>query len=102
MQAEILSGASNSSDSWERVPRLLRELAAPLPSPWEDIFGSLRAGRVDDLVVVGQVGQSLDGRLATATGRSHYINGPAGLAHLHRPAAFHRARACWPMARAES
>ena len=42
------------------------------------------AGRVDDLVVVGQIGQSLDGRIATATGHSHYINGPAGLAHLHR------------------
>jgi diaminohydroxyphosphoribosylaminopyrimidine deaminase / 5-amino-6-(5-phosphoribosylamino)uracil reductase len=84
MQAEILSGVPNSSDSWGRVPRLIRALVAPLPSPWEDIFGSLRAGKVDDLVVVGQVGQSLDGRLATATGRSHYINGPAGLAHLHR------------------
>jgi riboflavin-specific deaminase-like protein len=55
-----------------------------LPQPWEDIFGPLRAGRVDDLVVVGQIGQSLDGRVATTTGRSRYINGPTGLAHLHR------------------
>jgi riboflavin-specific deaminase-like protein len=39
---------------------------------------------VDDLVVVGQIGQSLDGRIATISGHSHYINGPAGLAHLHR------------------
>jgi riboflavin-specific deaminase-like protein len=44
----------------------------------------LRAGTVDDLVVVGQIGQSLDGRIATRTGHSHYINGAAGLAHLHR------------------
>jgi diaminohydroxyphosphoribosylaminopyrimidine deaminase / 5-amino-6-(5-phosphoribosylamino)uracil reductase len=35
-------------------------------------------------MVVGQIGQSLDGRVATATGHSHYINGPGGLAHLHR------------------
>ncbi len=35
-------------------------------------------------MVVGQIGQSLDGRIATETGHSHYINGPAGLAHLHR------------------
>ena len=35
-------------------------------------------------MVVGQIGQSLDGRIATVTGHSHYINGPAGLAHLHR------------------
>jgi riboflavin-specific deaminase-like protein len=34
--------------------------------------------------VVGQCGQSIDGRIATPTGHSHYINGEAGLAHLHR------------------
>jgi riboflavin-specific deaminase-like protein len=44
----------------------------------------LRTSLSDDLVVVGQVGQSLDGRVATPSGHSHYINGPAGLAHLHR------------------
>jgi riboflavin-specific deaminase-like protein len=35
-------------------------------------------------MVVAQIGQSLDGRVATASGHSHYVNGPAGLAHLHR------------------
>lgn len=39
---------------------------------------------MDDLVVVGQIGQSLDGRIATESGHSKYINGPAGLTHLHR------------------
>jgi diaminohydroxyphosphoribosylaminopyrimidine deaminase/5-amino-6-(5-phosphoribosylamino)uracil reductase len=34
--------------------------------------------------VVAQVGQSLDGRIATVTGASHYINGSAALDHLHR------------------
>jgi riboflavin-specific deaminase-like protein len=48
------------------------------------MFGPLRAGSVDELVVIGQIGQSLDGRIATASGHSHYINGPAGLDHLHR------------------
>ena len=57
---------------------------AVLPSPWEELFGPLRTGRADGLVAVGQLGQSLDGRIATPTGHSHYINGPAGLAHLHR------------------
>jgi diaminohydroxyphosphoribosylaminopyrimidine deaminase / 5-amino-6-(5-phosphoribosylamino)uracil reductase len=73
-----------SLDSWRAVPRAFRALAPVLPAPWEDLFGPLRAGTVDDLVVVGQIGQSLDGRVATRTGHSHYINGPAGLAHLHR------------------
>ncbi len=53
-------------------------------SRWDGIFGPLRAGQVDDLLVVGQIGQSLDGRAATSTGHSHYINGADGLDHLHR------------------
>jgi riboflavin-specific deaminase-like protein len=48
------------------------------------MFAPLRAGTVDDLVVVGQIGQSLDGRTATSTGHSHYINCADGLDHLHR------------------
>jgi riboflavin-specific deaminase-like protein len=55
-----------------------------LPAPWDELFGPLRLGRVDDLVVVGQLGQTLDGRIATESGHSHYINGPEGLDHLHR------------------
>ncbi len=35
-------------------------------------------------IVVGQVGQSLDGRVATVTNNSHYINGYAARVHLHR------------------
>jgi diaminohydroxyphosphoribosylaminopyrimidine deaminase/5-amino-6-(5-phosphoribosylamino)uracil reductase len=55
-----------------------------LPAPWQEIFGPLRQGIRDNLVVVGQFGQSIDARIATPTGHSHYINGAAGLAHLHR------------------
>jgi riboflavin-specific deaminase-like protein len=71
-------------DSWNSIPEAFRALTFPLPMPWEGLFGPLRHGRVDDLVVVAQIGQSLDGRVATESGHSHYINGPAGLAHLHR------------------
>jgi diaminohydroxyphosphoribosylaminopyrimidine deaminase / 5-amino-6-(5-phosphoribosylamino)uracil reductase len=71
-------------DSWTTVPETFRALTVPLPSPWEELFGPLRHSRADGLVAVGQIGQSLDGKVATATGHSHYINGPAGLAHLHR------------------
>jgi diaminohydroxyphosphoribosylaminopyrimidine deaminase / 5-amino-6-(5-phosphoribosylamino)uracil reductase len=77
------SPADSLVDSWARVPQMFRARES-LPSPWEERFGPLRSGAVDDLVVVGQFGQSLDGRVATETGHSHYINGPAGLAHLHR------------------
>jgi diaminohydroxyphosphoribosylaminopyrimidine deaminase/5-amino-6-(5-phosphoribosylamino)uracil reductase len=76
--------ADNPVDSWRGMPQAFRDSAGSLLSPWEDLFGPLRKGRVDDLVVVGQIGQSLDGRIATAAGRSEFINGSAGLAHLHR------------------
>ncbi len=35
-------------------------------------------------LVIGQLGQSLDGRIATANGHSHYVTGPESLVHLHR------------------
>jgi len=68
---------------WAPIPQAFRAGEA-LPPPWEDLFGALRVGTVDDLVVVGQLGQSLDGRIATPNGHSHYINGVQGRAHLHR------------------
>ncbi|RYF77719.1 MAG: RibD family protein [Comamonadaceae bacterium] len=34
--------------------------------------------------VIGQLGQSLDGCIATHTGDSFYVNGPEGLVHVHR------------------
>jgi riboflavin-specific deaminase-like protein len=71
-------------DDWEAVPRLIRNPAARLPARWQALFGPLQHGAADGLLVVGQLGQSLDGRVATESGHSHYINGPAGLAHLHR------------------
>ncbi|WP_240464683.1 RibD family protein [Modicisalibacter sp. 'Wilcox'] len=35
-------------------------------------------------LAIAQLGQSLDGRIATETGASHYINGLASRVHLHR------------------
>jgi len=73
-----------NAERWLQVPSQFRTSSGPLPQPWENRFGPLRRGAVDHLVVVGQIGQSIDGRIATVTGHSKYINGPAGLAHLHR------------------
>lgn len=72
------------ADSWGQFCKAFRQPSGPLQQPWRDLFGPLRSGTTDDLVVVGQLGQSLDGRIATETGHSKYINGPAGLDHLHR------------------
>lgn len=78
------SSKSVSSDPWEDFSNIFRREHQPLPQAWADVFGPLRKGTVDDLVIVGQIGQSLDGRVATESGHSKYINGPAGLVHLHR------------------
>jgi riboflavin-specific deaminase-like protein len=89
VQPEAQSGAwtgartEHWTDAWTEVPALFRA-GAGLPPPFEAMFGPLRQGAADDLVVVGQLGQSLDGRIATTSGHSKYINGPAGLDHLHR------------------
>src|SRR5437588_12774566 len=71
-------------DSWTSIPSTFRRAESPLPQPWQDIFGPLRQGTVDELVLVAQCGQSIDARMATPSGDSHYINGEAGLDHLHR------------------
>lgn len=43
----------------------------------------LRRHRGGKPYVIGQLGQSLDGRIATPTGASKYINGKEALRHLH-------------------
>ncbi len=48
------------------------------------IYGPLIPKSGHQAVVIGQLGQSLDGRIATPSGHSHYINGAAALVHLHR------------------
>ena len=35
-------------------------------------------------LIIAQTGQSLDGRIATETGHSHYVTGPADIRRLHR------------------
>lgn len=77
--SEMVAAEANN---WPSFVRAFRDSTQPLTGPWAEIFGPLRAGT--DIVVVGQIGQSLDGRIATESGHSHYINGPAGLEHLHR------------------
>ncbi|MDB5572316.1 MAG: deaminase [Hyphomicrobiales bacterium] len=57
---------ANSSDTYTAIFRSLHD--APPGRPF----------------VVGQLGQSLDGRIATLTGDSRYINGACALDHLHR------------------
>ena len=61
---------------------------SPPPDPdacplWR-LYAPVAQGHADRPFVIGQLGQSLDGRVATATGKSRYINGPEAIRHLHR------------------
>lgn len=50
--------------------------------PEQALYGPIAAP--DGAFVLAQVGQSLDGRVATLAGDARDISGPGGLAHLHR------------------
>jgi len=60
--------------SWDATARDLFDLYKPL----------LDARRGANVWVIGQLGQSLDGCVATRSGDSCFINGPEILTHLHR------------------
>lgn len=49
-----------------------------------DALAFVPTGTKDEMTIVGQLGQTLDGRIATITGHSRYVNGPASLMHLHQ------------------
>jgi diaminohydroxyphosphoribosylaminopyrimidine deaminase/5-amino-6-(5-phosphoribosylamino)uracil reductase len=52
--------------------------------PLWNLYAPIALGRGEPAFVIGQLGQSMDGRVATATGKSRYINGPEAIRHLHR------------------
>ncbi len=68
------SGGWQLEDRWDLPAQELFKLLKPLLDvrpdgrPW----------------VIGQLGQSLDGCIATRTGDSHFVNGHENLTHLHR------------------
>lgn len=76
---------------WLEIVAALRNVSGPTNSPecpagpLAEIFAPLiSAHRTDRPFVIAQIGQSLDGRIATVSGDSQAINGEAGIAHLHR------------------
>src|SRR5215470_18645413 len=75
-----------TATDWSRLVALahgdvpVRNAPGDEPVP-RSLYAPIASSRA---VVVGQLGQSLDGRIATPTGHSHYVNGPAAIRHLHR------------------
>lgn len=73
----------SADDGWAEVLAAFDNGGRKLPESWQALFQPLLEPSSRPLMI-GQLGQSLDGRIATVTGHSKYINGDACLAHLHR------------------
>lgn len=58
--------------------------SAPPSDAARDLLDLYLPLQLDPGLVIGQIGQSLDGRIATEEGHSHYITGPADILRLHR------------------
>jgi hypothetical protein len=51
------SGTFDSQDdSWGQFAQSFRDPTKALLPPWDEVFGPLRSGAVDDLVVIGHIG----------------------------------------------
>ncbi|HET7542889.1 MAG TPA: RibD family protein [Polyangiaceae bacterium] len=49
-----------------------------------ELYLPLCVGESAERLVVGHVGQSLDGQIATVSGASRYVSGPENIVHMHR------------------
>lgn len=67
---------SGAEPAWQAPGGITAEAAEML-----ERLGPVARGGPD--LVVAQLGQSLDGRIATASGHSHYVTGEASRGHLH-------------------
>lgn len=78
---EVRRLGTGAEDLDARIARLRGEIRDP---PGHGALLDLVAAAALGPVVVGQLGQTLDGRIATACGHSRYVNGAEALDHLHR------------------
>ena len=73
------------SDVWLQVHRSGRwEASTPVTDDARDVLALYLPLQVQADLVVAQIGQSLDGRIATESGHSQYVTGPADIRRLHR------------------
>src|SRR5579859_375960 len=78
---DLTTDATLSDDAWARL--LARRRGDSDVSP---LYGPLLAPATapDGCYVLGRLAQSLDGRIATRSGASFWISGPADVLHMHR------------------
>ncbi len=83
--------AFDAAAAWSYLLAVGQGTEAPLPSAIEpearqflDLYLDFARAGAERPMVLAHLGQSLDGRIATRTGDSYYINGPENIDHLHR------------------
>jgi riboflavin-specific deaminase-like protein len=69
--------------AWSRIIAARNDPSVTVPKPWQALFAPLLRNNGEKPWLIGQLGQSLDGRIATPTGHSHYINDKPAIRHLH-------------------
>lgn len=82
---ETLTVAATANDAVLAFDDGWRSLLSPSDprQPCLDLYLPLAGPRAHAPLVLAQLGQSLDGFIATANGQSHFVTGPTSIAHLH-------------------
>jgi diaminohydroxyphosphoribosylaminopyrimidine deaminase/5-amino-6-(5-phosphoribosylamino)uracil reductase len=77
--------SATASEVWKHLAagKPIAETTDPLGAEMLRLYGPLASPEKTPFVVA-QLGQSLDGYIATESGASHYVTGPESLIHLHR------------------
>ena len=76
---------SASKDVWLQIDASGHwETSGPATDEASDLLNLYLPLQLDPDLVIGQIGQSLDGRIATEDGHSHYVTGPSDIRRLHR------------------
>jgi riboflavin-specific deaminase-like protein len=71
-------------ETWRRLLRRSPADAGLSPLYGPLLTGTRPGGHPGNRLVLGRIAQSLDGRIATASGASRWISGPDDIAHTHR------------------
>lgn len=83
-QAILATAGRSQGAAGVDLEAAMRDRTAIEPAALQMLECLLPLARSLGPLVIGQIGQSLDGRICTETGDSHYVNGDAALVHLHR------------------
>ena len=71
-------------DAWVQVDTTGAWTASDCTQAARDVFDLYFPLQVSPIFAMAQAGQSVDGRIATESGHSHFVTGAADILHLHR------------------